>query len=358
MRRRIVLCGLGLGVVAVSACGLDAVGDATAPDVVDAVDSGSSNEPDGTIVPPADDDASTKADADAAPPPVDTSCTTSDPPCTPPDGWQPVAMRIGEGSGCPESYDAVDLFEASLVNPQQACACTPVTSTQDPPRCDKQDDYEIVGGQGDTPLCTGLLGANVAKVNVNGNVCVAMAPSANSANWDALRAAPITASPGTCTPNCTADASALAQTTVHVCTPSPNCEDGACRGAQSGTSTADYAYCFIKDGVVAECPGNPTTTVRRVVGKTPTVECIGATCKNNATCSNPGLHLFKDKNCANNETYGTVAVDGKCNKLPGRGLAAIKYEVTTTTSTPVMDVQPTASVTYDEPKTLCCPKLD
>ncbi len=29
-----------------------------------------------------------------------------------------------------------------------------------------------------------------------------------------------------------------------------------------------------------------------------------------------------------------------------------------TTSTPVMDVQPTASVTYDEPKTLCCPKLD
>lgn len=345
MRRRIVLCGLGFGLVAISACGLDAIGGAPGPDVVDAVDSGSSDEPDGAVVVP--DDAG--ADVDAAPPPADTSCTTSDPPCTPPDGWEPVAMRIDEGDGCPEAYTPVELSEASLVDPQQACTCTPVTSTQDPPRCDKQKGYPIVYSIATPPACLGIMSTTV---DIDGNGCVQVSGN----DWTALKASPIAPLPGSCTPDCAEVAGHLTKTAVHLCMPSTDCRDGACRGAQTGTKTDDYVYCFVKDGDVAACPGDPDRTVRRTIGASPSVTCMGATCKNNVKCNNPAVHPFKDPNCSS-PLGNPIPVDDKCNPASEKGIKALKYEVATVPS-PVMDVQPTASVTYAETKTLCCPTLD
>lgn len=148
----------------------------------------------------------------------------------------------------------------------------------------------------------------------------------------------------------------MSSKTVRLCTPSAECRDGACRGAQAATKTDDFVYCFVKDGDIAECPGDTAHVVRRTIGASASVTCSGATCKNDAKCTNPALHLFKDPTCAST-AYGTVAVDGSCKELPGKGVAAIMYEATLV-SKPALDVQPTASVAYAETKTLCCPKED
>lgn len=127
-------------------------------------------------------------------------------------------------------------------------------------------------------------------------------------------------------------------------------------GHHAGARTSGYAHCMMKDGDVPDCPGDPTTWMRHVIGEDPRVECTGATCHNDVTCAPPMLSLFADPNCST-PAYTSVPVDGNCQRLGQKGLRAFEYQ-SELTNQPVKDTPPTASVAYAETKTLCCPKED
>lgn len=333
VRLRAVALASVVGCVAISACGIDAVGTATS----DVTEGGvPPSTPPGTPPAPPEADGSVLTDAnddvavDASP-----SCQCAD---TVPSGWTRYGFAASRSATCPTGYAPIDVVESPVAG---AGACTCGCSVTAQPSCNVGAIPCWVDG---TSQC-GSPGANTPNSPSGG--CDDYGNTVSVSNH--LRLKPPAATGGTCAGSATKHLDQISATQERLCAP----QTGACEATLC--ADAGVAECISQDGDVA-CPGAPWTT-KHLVGPSADVACgAGCGCASvNATC-NGTLTVYTDSACTQNAL--ALIADDTCHATNQTGIGWRYYKYVgaiaggAATCTPSGTSTGTASIVT--PRTICC----